>query len=111
MDGYSPSRNGGNGICPFSNQYLETTSLQAGPPQWGYPRYPIVGLYNSGQTCIAQHTRTQRQTALGELPFRCGGTEGERPVCLVMYILLVVSPVWLLCVSLASNAINQGPKG
>lgn len=94
-----PPRNGGDGICPFAALYLETTSLQAGPPQRGYLRYPTVGLYPSGQPCIALHTRTQRQTAFGELPFQCGGTEGERPVCLEVCILLAVRPVWLLRVS------------
>lgn len=102
---------GGGGICPFLTLYLETTGLQAGPPQRGYLRYPIVGLCTSGRPCVALHTRTQRQTAFGELPFLCGGTGRERPVCLVVWILLAVSPVWLLSVSVASNAINQGPKG
>lgn len=98
-------------MCLFLTFYLETTSLQAGPPQRGYLRYPIVRLCTSGQLCVALHTRTQRQTAFGELPWLCGGTSGERPVCLVVWILLAVSPVWLLSVSLASDAINQGPKG
>lgn len=110
IDGDPPSRNGGGGICPFMT-YLETTSLQARPPQRGYLRYPIGGLCTSGQPCVALHTRTQRQTAFGELPFLCGGTGRERPVCLVAWILLAVSPVWLLSVSVASNAINQGPEG
>lgn len=111
IDGDPPSGSGGDGICPFLTFYLETTGLQAGPPQRGCLRYPIVGLCTSGQPCVALRTRTQRQTAFGELPFLCGGTGRERRVCLVVWILLAVSPVWLLSVSVASDAINQGSKG
>lgn len=111
IDGDPTSRSGGDGICPFLTFYLETTGLQAGPPQRGCLRYPIVGLCTSGRPCVALHTRTQRQTAFGELPFLCGGTGRERRVCLVVWILLAVSPVWLLGVSVASDAINQGSKG